>query len=458
LPASMALEESSQEASLRRLQAMGIRAQLMPGGRCVLGRMRLQRRIFETSTTPIVIDEVTFTTVGSDRAKCVHPRALFQLPILRIQDCRDATAIEARIHLAWQRHSTELAKTQAWLRGIGAHSSDDEERSVVKFPLAGEDPLAFARMIDRHRVILPSRGPLSGIALQRVDDRLMKVDTEIESANDLEMSVASRLEQLARLDTRLAEQRRLKVAERPPLVVKPAADRSPMVLLVGPRISQERSCIEALQRRGFRVMPVLGQREAIASFDLQSPELVLTDVQLGRAEGIELVQALRSVPGIEEVPVVLIDGHDRRERREVARRIGAAGYLVYPLDVEQIAEHLDRIVNEPRRRRFTRYDERLAVRIRGHAESCVTTSIGRGGMFLATDEDIPTNTVHECQLALPGTGSKVRIEGEVLYRASTAGVVGTALGVRFRSFPEFGEPVLIDYLKHLHPALPVPPI
>ena len=89
----MALDESSQEACLRRLQAMGISAQLMPGGRCVLARMRLQRRIFETATTPIVIDEVTFTTVGTDRAKCVHPRALFQLPILRIQGCRDAAQL-----------------------------------------------------------------------------------------------------------------------------------------------------------------------------------------------------------------------------------------------------------------------------------------------------------------------------------------------------------------------------
>jgi two-component system chemotaxis response regulator CheY len=454
----MALEETSQEACLRRLQAMGMRAQLMPGGRCVVARMRLQRRIFETATTPIVIDEVTFATVGTNRAKCVHPRSLFQLPILRIQNCRDATAIEARIHLAWQRHSAEQSKTQEWLRGIGANSSTDEDRSVIKFQLAGEDPLAFARMIDRHRVILPSRGLLSGIALQRVDDRLMKVDPAIGSANDLEMSVASRLEQLARLDTRLAEQRRLAAADSPAPVVRPAKDRSPVVLLVGPRISQERNCISALQRRGFRVMPVLGQREAIASFDLQSPELVLSDVQLGRAEGIELVQALRSVPGIEEVPVVLIDGHERAERREVARRIGAAGYLVYPIDVEQIGNHLDRIVNEPRRRRFTRYPERLAVKIHGTTESCVTTSIGRGGMFLATDQDIDANTMHECHVSLPGTGSKVCIEGEVLYRASTAGLAGTALGVRFQSFPKSEEPVLIDYLKNLHPELPALPI
>ena len=49
------------------------------------------------------------------------------------------------------------------------------------------------------------------------------------------------------------------------------------MLLVGPRVSQERDCIEAMRLRGFRVESVLGLREAVAAFDRCSPGLVLAD-------------------------------------------------------------------------------------------------------------------------------------------------------------------------------------
>jgi len=59
-------------------------------------------------------------------------------------------------------------------------------------------------------------------------------------------------------------------------------------------------------------------------------DLVLAESHLGRFEGVELIPELRTSPGVEEIPVVIVDGELRPERREAARRAGAAGYLVLP--------------------------------------------------------------------------------------------------------------------------------
>jgi two-component system chemotaxis response regulator CheY len=428
----------------------------MPGGRCVLARMRLQRGLFETRSHPVRIDEVTFASVGSDRAKCLRPRALFQLPILRIRDCRDATAIEARIHLAWQQHVGQLEDLEDWLNSIGAEYQTEEERSLIGFPLAGEDPDTRARMIDKKGIILPGRGPLSGIPLRRADDRVVGVDHRIESGVDLEIHVSNRLEELSRIEARLAQQRRFEALDEEPLVEPTlAGDRKPMVLMVGPRVSQETACLESLRLRGYHVEAVSGEREAINTFDRCSPELVMADVNMGRSEGIDLIQSLRQVPGIEEVPVLLIDSHRRDERREAARRMGAAGYLVYPIDVSRIAERLSRVVANPKRRRYTRYAQRLPVRMQGASQPLLTDSIGRGGMFLATDEDMPTNSLRNCRLALPEIGADVRIEAEVLYRARGGDDARPGVGLRFNSFPDADEPVFIDYLRNLHAPNPI---
>lgn len=444
---------------MRRLERMGMHAEVVSGGRSVLARMRLQRNVFETSANRIRIDEVVFSTVGADRAKCLRPRALFQLPLLRIADCRDATAIEARIHLAWQRHVAQLDNVEHWLRGLGVDHQMEEGRSLAAFSISGEAPDTRGRMIDTHRVILPGRGPLSGIALQRADDRVLRVDERIESGIDLEIQISNRLEELARLDSRLAQQRRFEALEdERRRQERPRQDRRPTVLVVGPKIMQERACIESLRLRGYQVASVPGEREAIAVFDHCSPELVLADVKLGRSEGIDLIHSLRQVPGIEEVPVILIDSHKRQDRREAARRMGAAGYLVYPIDVSRIAERLARIVSEPRRRRFTRYPQRLPVRMQGAVQPLLTDSIGRGGMFLATEEDMPTNSVRDCQIALPEIGAQVRIEAEVLYRAQAGSEARPGVGLRFNAFPDADEPVFIEYLRNLHPQTPVPAI
>lgn len=454
--ADMPARDATQEAVARRLTAMGVRVEVVPGGRSLLGHMRLQRTLFETTTHPVRISEVTFATVGRDRAKCLEPRPLFQLPILRIADCRDATAIEARIHLAWQRHVAQLANTERWLRKLGIRFESEAERSVVGFPVAGEAPGARGRMIDTHRVILPSVGRLSGIALRRADDRVLLVDPETRSGVDLEIAISNRLDELARLDSRLSQQSRLEAIDERPTELPSRSPRRSMVLVVGPRMTRERACIESLRLRGYQVETAPGEREAIQIFDRCSPELVLADVGLGRSEGIDLIQSLRQVPGIEEVPVILIDSHRRDDRREAARRMGAAGYLVYPLDIARIAERLARIVATPRRRRFTRYARRLPVHVQGRSEPLLTDSIGRGGMFLATEEELEPSTVREYRVALPEIGADLRVEAEVLYRKEAGRRGRPGVGMRFNAFPNAEEPLLIEYLRNLHPDLPAP--
>ena len=139
----------------------------------------------------------------------------------------------------------------------------------------------------------------------------------------------------------------------------------------------------------------------------------------------------------------------REDRREAARRMGAAGYLVYPLDVPRIADRLSRIVSDPRRRRFTRYHQRVAVQLEDAAESLFATTIGRGGMFLATNLELAPHEVRSCQLALPELDARVRVEAEVVYRDYPDRSGSAGLGLRFRAFRGEDEAVFLEYLRNL---------
>ena len=227
-------------------------------------------------------------------------------------------------------------------------------------------------------------------------------------------------------------------------------------MLVGPRLAGETGTIESLRLRSYDVHTARTQDRALELLETMSPELVLADMEMGRSDGLEIIPALRRAPGIEEIPVVLVDAQGRGARRDAARRIGAAGYVVHPVDVARIAKRIAKMIEEPRRRRFTRFAQRLSARIEGRRDPLLVTSLGRGGMFVACDEDWPAHSFRTCRVSLPELGAQISVEAEVLYRIGGRGADHRGHGVRFHHFSDGGESTLIEYVTALAQSGPAP--
>ena len=433
---------------------MGIQAELVPGGRSVLATMRLQSKRFEGLDETFEVDRVVFASVGADRIKCLQPRALFQLPQIQIADCRDVTTIEARIHLSWKQHVRELDATRRWLRQIGSLSRSAEQESVLLVPI--ESPEIQAILIDRRRAILPSTGPLAGIPLQRLEDRAPVIDRTTHTALDLQMTLSTRMEELARIEGRLEGERRARQAQQPELEathIETSVHRRMPLLMVGSKLASDRSCIESLRLRGYEVHLAHSEQEGITLYDRVSPELVLCDAQLGRTEGSDFVLSLRQVYGVEEIPVVIVDTARHEGRREVARRVGAAGYLVHPVDVRRIEQRIDLLIREPRRRRFTRYGSRLPLQIGSASDATMATALGRGGLFMTTTSQLPVDSLQDCRMTLPELGRSITFEAQVLYQREASGATPPGMGVRFQAFETGHEAVLLQYLRNIDPSV-----
>jgi DNA-binding response OmpR family regulator len=453
------MQEAGSESDLllRRFEAMGLEVRRMKTGRCALASLRLRGGSLPGLDHPLAIERVVFSLVGRDRIKCLRPRSLFVLPLLRVLDCPNPAALEHRIREAWSRHVTELRRARGWLASLGVEATGEHDGAVLSLPIEGERETVRARMIDAERVILPGTGPLSKRRLARAEDRCFRIDRgSVGSGIDVSIALSNRLEELCRVDAHRAEERRrVALRETPPITTTSPARRSRRILLVGPRIARERACIESFRLRGYEVFTARTDAEGLASFDGSSPELVLADARLGRAEGVELVLALQQLAGVEEIPVVLVDEQIRTDRRDAARSVGAAGYLVHPIDVSRIAERLAHMVDRPRRRRFTRYPRRLAARIDGASTPSLVTALGRGGMFLATEQHLPARSIHRVEVSLPEIGKRLGVDAEVLYRQGGLTTEGAGIGARFHAFPERAdESVLIRYLRSLEPATP----
>jgi two-component system chemotaxis response regulator CheY len=285
----------------------------------------------------------------------------------------------------------------------------------------------------------------------RAEDRTLEIDPCIDSAVDLELIVGSRLEELAKLDKRLKEEERRRGMWNPAAVTATAESTTEQplrILLVGPKLANEHSCIDSLRLRNYEVLIARNLNEAVGIYNHISPELVLADVNLGRSDGIELIASLRKVVGIEEIPVVLVDGHRREALRTAAKQAGALGYLTYPIEITKISSRLEEMIRRPKRRRFTRYLQRTAVTIHGSNLPATTVAIGRGGMMIRTDSQFSINSIQSCNLSLSTLGKNLDFDAEVLYQRNDSGQ--HEVGLRFQAMSAQNEENLINYLHCLH--------
>jgi DNA-binding NtrC family response regulator len=114
----------------------------------------------------------------------------------------------------------------------------------------------------------------------------------------------------------------------------------PHVLIVDDEPNTRAALAEIIADEGFTTAVAGDLREARIQIVRQAPDVVLTDLKLPDGTGMDLFKELE--PGI-PVEVILITGHASVESAVDALRLGAADYLVKPINMQRLKAILDRI-------------------------------------------------------------------------------------------------------------------
>ena len=84
-------------------------------------------------------------------------------------------------------------------------------------------------------------------------------------------------------------------------------------------------------------------KEALASLEQQTVNLVLTDLNMPNMDGLELLRRIKASDVWKKVPVVLITTESCKTKVMEAVRLGAAAYVRKPFTANQIKDKLYRI-------------------------------------------------------------------------------------------------------------------
>ena len=101
-----------------------------------------------------------------------------------------------------------------------------------------------------------------------------------------------------------------------------------------------------LVRNGWEVEVCGSAEEALKRFETSHPEVVITDQNLPRMCGIELMQKLREADPM--VKCVVMTGDDSAQTAARARKAGAFDYLIKPVVLAELRMLLGRAVGATR--------------------------------------------------------------------------------------------------------------
>lgn len=101
---------------------------------------------------------------------------------------------------------------------------------------------------------------------------------------------------------------------------------------------------EILLLEGYEVVPAIDGLHALELLrELPAPDLVITDLQMPRANGWVLATELRREPRLAKLPLVVISGvHDSRA---AGGFLGASATFQKPFDVPAFLQTLERLLN-----------------------------------------------------------------------------------------------------------------
>ena len=110
----------------------------------------------------------------------------------------------------------------------------------------------------------------------------------------------------------------------------------PLVLVVDDSITVRRVTQRLLQREGYRVALAADGLQAMERLAEERPTLVLSDIEMPRMDGFDLLRNIRADEALRDLPVVMITSRIAQKHREMARQLGANHYLGKPYSDEEL--------------------------------------------------------------------------------------------------------------------------
>lgn len=114
------------------------------------------------------------------------------------------------------------------------------------------------------------------------------------------------------------------------------------ILVVDDSLSNRKALRLTLEGMGHVVHTAVDGLDALQLMNSTPVDMVLTDMEMPRMNGLEMTQAIRIWPEMKDLPVIMITSRSTRKHRDLAEQAGVDGYLTKPVQTAALQEQIQK--------------------------------------------------------------------------------------------------------------------
>ena len=116
------------------------------------------------------------------------------------------------------------------------------------------------------------------------------------------------------------------------------------ILAVDDSASMRQMVTFTLKNAGFDVTEAVDGQDALDKASARDFDLVLTDQNMPRLDGIGLTKRLREQPKFKSTPILILTTESSDQMKQAGRAAGATGWLVKPFDPAKLIEVIGKVM------------------------------------------------------------------------------------------------------------------
>jgi len=126
------------------------------------------------------------------------------------------------------------------------------------------------------------------------------------------------------------------------------SDRKPAILIVDDSNSVRNFVGSILERNGFTTIKSTNGEEALKKISEETVDLVITDLEMPKMHGFELIGSIRSQEKYKNLPIIILTGRAGMKHRQAGTDLGANDFLVKPFKEKDLLNAITEFIETGR--------------------------------------------------------------------------------------------------------------
>jgi chemosensory pili system protein ChpA (sensor histidine kinase/response regulator) len=128
----------------------------------------------------------------------------------------------------------------------------------------------------------------------------------------------------------------------PPMATIERQPKHRPLLLIDDSLSIRKFVGRMLESAGYAVDTAVDGEEGLRKTSVQDYRLIITDLEMPKLNGFEVIQALRGRPRTQQTPILVMTTRAGEKHRQMAINIGASGYIAKPVEERALIQEIQR--------------------------------------------------------------------------------------------------------------------